>query len=383
MISITRLDRTSRAISAAALILAPAAPLVAQDLPLKRPALTPILVACPVFPTPPAPVSQVVDEANRLATLGQEASIEGDHKAARDLFLQATQLDARDASLAYRLGREYEEMHQRDDAAAQYCRYLSLAPNAGDVTQIADRVAKLLSPAALARGTEVVRQFRAGLTAYDARDWGGAALAFTKVIGAAPQISAAVYDRGLSRDHQGDNANAIHDLSRYLQLEPQAPDAAAVRARIQSLRRGIPSAGTAFALGLLPGGGQFYTGQPVLGVAVVAAAAGGAVLAAHSRSVTKDTLFTAPFGGTYIGTITHTQHPNVALGIAVAGGATILGAIEAAVVAHGRGSGVASDTLAAPRSAMLPHAGPVTFELPTVLSSSAGLRVGLPMRITF
>ena len=383
MILMTRLDRTSLWIFAAALVLVPAADLGAQDLPLKRPALTPILVACPAFPTPAAPVSQVVDEANRLATLGQEASIEGDHKAARDLFLQATQLDARDPSLAYRLGREYEEMHQRDDAAAQYCRYLSLAPNAGDAPQIADRAAKLLSPAALARGTEVVRQFHTGVSAYDAHDWGGSAIAFTKVIGAAPQISAAVYDRGLARDRQGDNANAIHDLSRYVQLEPQASDTPAVRARIQSLRRGIPSTGTAFALGLLPGGGQFYTGQPVLGVAVVAAAAGGAVLAAHSKKVTKDTLFMAPFGGTYVGTITHTQHPNVALGVAVAGGATLLGAIEAAVVAHGRGSGLASDTSAAPRAALLPHAGPVTLELPTVLSSSAGLRVALPVRVVF
>ncbi len=50
-----------------------------QPLPLKRPALTPVAVACPVFPTPPAPVRQQVDEANRLATLGQESSLEGDH----------------------------------------------------------------------------------------------------------------------------------------------------------------------------------------------------------------------------------------------------------------------------------------------------------------
>lgn len=355
----------------------------AQDLPLKRPPLTPITVSCPTF-TPPAPtVPQVVDEANRLATLGQESSIEGDHRAARDLFKQAAQLDGRDPSLAYRLAREYEEMQQKDDAVREYCRYLALAPAAGDAPQIADRVSKLLPPTTVAHGAEVVRQYRTALSSYDSRDWSGSADAFSGVIAGAPAQPAPVFDRALAREHDGDKAGAVRDLTHYLQLMPQAPDAPAVRARIESLRAGIPSAGKAFGLGLLPGGGQFYTGQPALGAVIIAGAAGGVALALHTRTLTRDTMFVGPFGGTYPGTYTQTQHPDLVLGIAVAGGVTLIGAIEAAIVAHGRSAGLNEpDATTTARSALLPHVGPVTVELPTVMQSPDGLRLALPIHLS-
>jgi tetratricopeptide (TPR) repeat protein len=356
----------------------------AQDLPLKRPVLTPIIVSCPTFAAPGATVTQVVDEANRLATLGQEASIEGDHRAARDLLKQAAQLNGRDATLAYRLGREYEEMQQRDDAVHEYCRYLALAPNAGDASQVAERVAKLLPATQLAQGAEMVREFKSAIASYDAHDWSAAADGFGKVMTGAPALSAPVYDRGVAYARDGNNASAIRNLSRYVQMEPQAPDAAAVRARIQTLRHGIPSAGTAFGIGLLPGGGQFYTGQPVLGAVVIAGAASGIALALRTRTITRDTLFQSPFGGTYPGTYTQTQHPTLAVGVAIAGGVTILGAVQAAIVAHGRGAGLTdADARAPSQSALLPHVGPVTVELPTVLQAPDGLRLALPIRVTF
>jgi TM2 domain-containing membrane protein YozV len=355
-----------------------------QELPLKRPKLTPITIACPAIPVPPPTAQQVVEEANRLATLGQESSIEGDHRAARDQFKQAATLDPRDASLAYRLGREYEDLQQRDAAVHEYCRYLSLVPNATDAAQIGDRVAKLLPGGVLAHGNAVVTQFKLAVASYDARNFGTAADQFDSVSIGAPTLSAAVYDGGLAHDQNGDAAAAVHDYSHYLQLEPNASDAPLVRARMQQMRHGIPSATTAFFLGLLPGGGQFYTKQPVLGVVVLAGAAGGVFLAIQSRTVTRDTTFVGPFGGTYPGTYTQTQHPNLVLGAAVAGGVTLIGAIEAAVVAHGRGAGLddAGDAGAA-RTALLPHVGPVTLELPTVIAASDGLRLALALHATF
>jgi tetratricopeptide (TPR) repeat protein len=356
-----------------------------QELPLKRPNLSPISIACPVIPAPPPTAPQVVEEANRLATLGQESSIEGDHRAARDLFKQAATLDPRDASLAYRLGREYEDLQQRDVAVHEYCRYLSLVPHATDAAQIGDRVAKLLPGGTLAHGNAVVTQFKLAIASYDARSFGTAADQFDSVVTGAPALSAGVYDRGLAHDQDGDAAAAIHDYSSYLQLEPGALDAAAVRARMQQLRHGIPSATTAFFLGLLPSGGQFYTNQPVLGAVVLAGAAGGVVLAIQSRTVTRDTTFVGPFGGTYPGTYTQTQHPNLVLGAAVAGGVTLFGAIEAAIVAHGRSAGLndADASGTASRTALLPHVGPVTLEMPTVIAAADGLRLALPLHVTF
>jgi hypothetical protein len=152
---------------------------------------------------------------------------------------------------------------------------------------------------------------------------------------------------------------------------------------MQQLRHGIPSATTAFFLGLLPGGGQFYTKQPVLGAVVLAGAAGGVVLAIQSRTVTRDTTFSGPFGGTYPGTYTQTQHPNLVLGAAVAGGVTLFGAIEAAIVAHGRSAGLDDGNRSAPGTAFLPHVGPVTLELPTVMAAADGLRLALPLHLTF
>jgi tetratricopeptide (TPR) repeat protein len=357
-----------------------------QELPLKRPKLNPISIACPVIPVPPPTAQQVIEEANRLATLAQESSIEGDHRAARDQFRQAATLDPRDASLAYRLAREHEDLQERDAAVREYCRYLALAPNATDAAQIGDRIAKLLPGGTLAHSTAVVTRFNLAVASYDGRSFGTAADQFDSVNTAAPALSAAAYDGGLAHDQDGDEAAAMHDYSRYLQLEPNASDAAAVRARMQQMRRGVPSATTAFFLGLLPSGGQFYTRQPVLGIVVLAGAAGGVVLALQTRTITRDTTFTGPFGGTYPGTYTQTQRQNLALGVAVAGGVTLLGAIEAAVVAHGRGAGLddAGDAgRGATNTALLPHVGPVTLELPTVIAASDGLRLALPLHVTF
>jgi tetratricopeptide (TPR) repeat protein len=384
------MTRAARALLGASFLAAIAASagspaaLGAQSLPLKRPNVSAVGVACPVFQAPPAPVRQQIDEANRLATLGQESSLEGDHRAARDMLSQAVVLNPRDATLAYRLGREYEELAQTDDAVRQYCRYLSLAPNAGDAPQIGTRLAHLLSPPVIAKGNDVVTAFHTGLTDFDARDWSGAVAAFGLVVSQDSALSAAVYNRGLAHDRDDDPAAAVRDYSRYLQLEPQASDAVAVRARVDALRSGIPSAGTAFALGLLPGGGQFYTGQPVLGAVVIAGVAGSVALAVQSRTITRDTTYIGPFGGTYPGTYTQTQHPNLVVGAAAGGGILLFGAIEAAIVAHGRGAGLSEAAgPAGTRSALLPHLGPVMVDLPTLARAPDGLRWQFPLRVEF
>jgi tetratricopeptide (TPR) repeat protein len=357
----------------------------AQGLQLKRPTYTPITITCPVFPPPAQPIQQLVDESGRLATLGQEAALEGDHRSARDLFAQAAQLNPHDPTLAYRLGREYEETGQKIDALHQYCRYLALAPGGPDVQQVTNRSAQLVTEPDLNRGTQLVEQFHAGVTHFDAREWSAAVDAFGQVVTGAPYLPAAVYDRGLAHDRKGDDAAAIRDYSRYLALDPSAADADSVSARMRTLRRSIPTPGAAFALGLLPGGGQFYTGQPLLGVAVIAGTAGGIVLALQTKVVTRDTTYTGPFGNTYPGTYQQRTYPNFALGVGIAAGVTLLGAVQAAIVAGGRSAGlnVPADTSTSPqRSSMLPHAGPVTLEPPTVIQSPRGSLLAFPIRIS-
>ncbi len=320
----------------------------AQDLAVKRPRISAITIACHASPPGPALAPQQREEANRLSTLAQQAVLEGDHKSAASLYRQAAQLDPHDATLAYRLGREDEELSDSAAAVREYCRYIALAPDAGDAPQVTERITKLLPIAILRRGEDAQRAFQGGVAHYDEHDWGGAAAAFTTVMAIDSTLPAPVFDRALARANDGDEAGAVRDFNRYLALDPTAHDAPAVRDQIDAFRRHAPHAGTAVALGILPGGGQFYTGQPVLGAATLAAAGAGIALALQSTKVTgvHTVTYQFPFGGSYQQQVpfTQSQHQNAGIGLAAAGGVTIAGMIEAAIIAHHRSRSLAEPT---------------------------------------
>ena len=325
------------------------APLAAQDLPLKRTLPAATDVGCPAFPAPPTPVRAQIDEANRLTTLGSEAALEGDHKSARDLFQQAAQLNQIDASFAYRLGREHEEMADTPAAVREYCRYLYLSPAAADASQIRDKLAGLMPATNLGRGKAMVDRFRDGLQYYDQEDWGAAAVAFGDVTGLAPGFAPAYFDRALALAHAHHQSAAMRDFDHYLALEPNAGDRAAVEASQLALRHQLPGATAAFWLGLLPGAGQYYTRQPFLGVLVTGAAAGAVIWGVQSQTVTRTATFTDANGHPYQQTYPATEHKNLGAGIGAAAGVTLLGAIEAAIVAHNRSSSLPPVTVIASR----------------------------------
>ena len=326
-----------------------AAPLAAQDLPLKRglPAATD--VACPAIRPSPAPVRSQIDEANRLITLGGEAALEGDHQSARALFLQAAQLNQTDASLAYRLGREHEAVGDKPAAVLEYCRYLYLSPTAGDAGQIRDKLTALMPTIALRSGTAMVERFRDGIEDYDHGEWAAAAESFADVTAVAPGFAPAVFNRALALARAHHQAAAIREFDRYLALLPDAADRAAVQERQDELRRQLPSATTAFWLGLVPGAGQYYTRQPLAGLLVTGAAAGAVVWGAQAQTVKKTATFTDSNGHPYQQTFPATEHKNLPAGIGAAAGVTLLGAIEAAIVAHNRSSSLPPVTVVASR----------------------------------
>jgi tetratricopeptide (TPR) repeat protein len=317
----------------------------AQDLPLKRPAVTAIATACPVRPAAAeATVATQHDEANRLASLGEAAELEGNHSAARDFYAQATQLDPNEPNIAYRLAREDEEIPDTAGAIREYCRYLRLAQGSTDTAQTTARIRALVPRSTLDRGENAARAFARGISRYGVQDWDGAATAFSSAITGDTALADAFYDRALARQHQGRVIDAIHDFEHYLALDPAADDATIVSARVAELRGSFPSTGTAIARGVLPGGGQFYTHQPILGAVLLAAAGGGIFLAIQSKTVTVlvDSTFTGPFGTTYTQQVPvqEKQHPNTAAGLGIAGAAMAIGMVEAAIVAHGRSSGL-------------------------------------------
>lgn len=144
------------------------------------------------------------------------------------------------------------------------------------------------------------------------------------------------------------DARAIGEYCRFLALQPNAPEAPDVRRRVAALTYELtprqamvaappspPSPGGALALGIIiPGGGQYYTRRPVLGLLVTAATAGAVFYGLQQKTVTEMVSATDPNGHTYQYPVSRTERPNVGVGIGAAAGISLLAALEAYGHAH-------------------------------------------------
>jgi tetratricopeptide (TPR) repeat protein len=83
--------------------------------------------------------------ARAFVQRAQQAAILGDGASAREQWRQAAALDPTDADLAYQLARAYDGAGAFADATSEYCRFLTLAPNAPEAAEVRERVA-VLSP---------------------------------------------------------------------------------------------------------------------------------------------------------------------------------------------------------------------------------------------
>ena len=327
--------------AAVAICMATAAPASAQTLGLKRTFPSATAGICPRY-APAAPATPArVQEARRLFSLGQEASIVGDHRAARDLFRQAETLDASDERLAYYLARSNEELKLTAEAVAQYCRYLAIAPGGTDAADVRSRLGKLTeTPATRASGDRratAAARFQSAVQAADRGQHADAEKGFSAAIDALPDAAEAYFDRGVVRARRKDWPGAARDLERYLSLRPSAEDAADVRERVAVLHRASISPTAALVGGLvIPGFGQYYTRRPVLGALVSAAAIGGVVYALRETERTKDTTYTDSFGNPYPGTLTYRGRYGQSTGLAIAGSALVIGALEGYLHASGQ-----------------------------------------------
>ena len=176
------------------------------------------------------------------------------------------------------------------------------------------------------------------------------------------------YTRALVYQADGQSSLAVADFQHYLQLRPSAVDRVAVTSRIDALNR---SPSQALALGIIPGGGQFYTHQPVLGLVILGGVAGSAVWALKSSPI----IFTDPFGHPYQA---GTKRKNLTTGLAVGGGLWVIGALEAAIHAStARGDPYPPVALpSTTKRAELPHL------VPTVGFDPSGPRLGAALSFT-
>jgi tetratricopeptide (TPR) repeat protein len=341
------------------------------------------LAATSTLPCPVAPPNSVASrndspDVRRLMSLGHEAAIVGDHRQARDVFVDAARLSPGDERIAYQLGRAYEELGEKPNAIREYCRFLSLAPNASDAADVRSRITSLTASATggPTPGDQAANTFRLAVTHLDQRRWREASEAFGRVIQTLPRAPEAYYDRAIALSALQERDAAAKDLEQYLTLRPAAEDQAQVRAQIDALRRPTWSTSTALVTGLvLPGLGQAYTSRPWMGLGVAAVAGGSLFLALQAKDEQQIRDYTVTIPGfpdiVNIDTVTVTKHPYYAAGLAAFTTLTIGAAFEAARYAR-RSQGTRTPSTPRPPAARV---GSIDLYSPSVWPTRNGFGV--------
>lgn len=268
-------------------------------------------------------------EARRLAQQGQEAALAGEKVAARDAYRAAARLNPTDDRLAYDLARANEDVADTTAAIAEYCRYLTLAPEGRESADVRARLQRIVPAGQTVNAERAQSRFRGGLAMYDRRDYGAAILAFSEALERAPTAYEALFNRALARAAENDRRRALTDLEAYLVAAPVVEDRAAIVNAIALLRRPVYDPGTAFARGILPGFGQVYTGRPIVGVVALVATGGAVGLALHQQTSQRVVPYVDPNGVPVPYTETVTKRPYLAAGVGAAAAITLGAAFEA------------------------------------------------------
>ena len=179
-----------------------------------------------------------VQSSRERFQFGSERFAAGDYAGAETAFRQAIQACPGDqhaalGALYFNLARAIEEQGRAPEAAQALRRYLEHVPDAPDAASTRAHLQALET--ALAR-----QYYEAGRRAYEGGDFTSAELNFRQALQALPAAYGRVegalhYDLGLALAEQQRNDDAAQALNRYLQLVPDAADAAAVREHVRNL----------------------------------------------------------------------------------------------------------------------------------------------------
>lgn len=310
----------------------PAALHAQQGIPLKTALAAGGVVGCAavqavIRPGTSTPASDA--EAQQLIADGEDAALQGEHATAKEAFTKAAALVPGNARLAYYLGREHEALTENADAVRQYCRYLSLSPNAIDGDDVRGRIVRLTPSSELTRLEEARANFQSGVALLRRKQYAAADSVIGSVSSVIPNAPEPFFNRALSRAARGDRVGAMQDFERYLELAPQSPDRAVVRQAMTRLPEAVYNPRQAFLSGLaIPGLGQMSTGRPLVGIFALGASGGAAALALRTQTEQVIQRFNDPFGNSYVDTLAQVTRPQLALGLVTAGAVWFLSAIE-------------------------------------------------------
>ena len=186
--------------------LGPGSSVQAQQLAPKRTLAAAAPAGCAAIITPVTSSNSPLSddgETRRLISAGQEASLQGEHAAARDAFAQAAKRSPQNAIIAYYLGREQEFLQSNTDAVKEYCRYLQLSPNARDADEVRGRIVRLVPASQLAQVDEARANFSSGVALLERRQFIAADSMFSGIATKLPNTPEVYYNRVLSRAAQG------------------------------------------------------------------------------------------------------------------------------------------------------------------------------------
>lgn len=296
---------------------------------------------CAVAALPPPTSAEEAAQAVQMGTTARQAVILGDLGRARELLERAVSLDPSSPALAYQYGRILEDLGETREAVVEYCRALASGASDEDALDARARVDAYAEASRRRVPPEALEAFRAGVTAFGQGRIESALGAFVAAGRAHSDLPEAAFNRGVSLETLGRGVEAAEAYRAYLELRPDAPDAIQVSEKIGQLQvvQERPSPGSALALGmLLPGGGQFYTGRPLGGVALLALAGGAAAVGFLVEEVDVRCLRPVESGQACPPSdvvARDVTKPYLTYGLAGAGALVLAGAIEAFLHARG------------------------------------------------
>lgn len=281
------------------------------------------------------------DEAREVSEAATRAALLGDRARAFELLRRASELDPSSPDVAYRRARAHDERGEEEAAIRWYCRYLALAPDGEDLSEVEGRTEALAEERSAEVSEVAARRFREGVRRLRDGDLAAAEDRFSEALRADSSLAGARYNRGLARGALGRAEAAARDFEAYLAARPDAPDGHRLREALAFLRAPPRpySPVAAFALGLVvPGAGHVYVDRPWTGTAFFGLAAGAAVAGAVYETVEVACRAPLEEGRCPPGQVASTtsERPALVLGLVAAGVVAAVGAVSASRTAFVR-----------------------------------------------
>jgi tetratricopeptide (TPR) repeat protein len=292
-------------------------------------------------PAAPDPADGAAAEVQRLVDAATQAMILGDLSVAAEFLDRALGREPAAPEALYLRGRIASEAEDAPAGVEWFCRYLHVAPAGPSAAEARQRLEQALEEGA---GSELRSRFLEAVAAFGAGEAARSDELFSALLDRRP-VPEALYDRGLVRLAMERVDEAREDLFRYLELRPDADERESIHATFPPLGRtqgGRSPAGTFLLGAVLPGAGHYYTGRPIAGVLVTGIVAGAAATGYLYERTTIQCRALSPSGDCPPDAIAsqETERPFLVPALGVGVGLMLISAVEAALKANGRDTGL-------------------------------------------